>query len=458
MATQTIVTSVIAGGSNNHATVSAEANAVATDFVNAGVVGTITSTSGIAPSTGAFACNQDASPDMGITLTAGSAYIAATPASQSAQVLRAYMSANQTSYVINANATGGTRYDWIYLAVNATNAANPSSAGDNVTAITTSRSTSNVSDNGSPPTFGILLAVVTVANGASSITNANIADKRTQATLAAPAALSTYQSENTFDHVASGCVWSGDSYASTLNGSMTAGVVYIGGVRVAVAVVTAHAFAASKDTYIYVDNTGVVTYSAQTNNAASPALPSNSILLGIIISGAGNIAAATSVNQGQETMVLPIASSIAYAVTDSLGNLICPRDPTRRVLGFRQIISSPGTFTTIAQVTGLSVPVIIPTGRKIKVTFYANGVQNSGTSYSCVSVWDGVVGSGTLLSKGWSYGTTATEPHMTMASVTTTPTATTKTYNAGIDNNGSGTVSFSSLASTSPSYIMVELV
>jgi len=42
----------------------------------------------------------------------------------------------------------------------------------------TSRSTSATTDNGTPPTYGTLLAVVTVANGFSTITNSNIADKR----------------------------------------------------------------------------------------------------------------------------------------------------------------------------------------------------------------------------------------------------------------------------------------
>src|ERR1044072_8828133 len=72
-----------------------------------------------------------------------------------------------------------------------------------------------------------------------------------------------------YDFVKSGCVWSGDSYASTLNGSMTSGVVYLGGKRLTVAAVTAHAFAASKDTYLYLrdngDGTASVQYNAVTN-------------------------------------------------------------------------------------------------------------------------------------------------------------------------------------------------
>lgn len=191
MSAATITTSVVTGGSNSHATVSTEANAYATDFVAQGVLGSFTNTNGVAPMTGSFGVNQDASPDMGITIigtgnttnTQSTAYVTTTPSSQDKQVLRARMSSDYTSYTINANASGATKYDWIYLQASATNAANPSLAADNVITLFTSRSTLNTSDNGSPPTYGVLLAVVTVANGASSITNANISDRRSQVTL-----------------------------------------------------------------------------------------------------------------------------------------------------------------------------------------------------------------------------------------------------------------------------------
>lgn len=185
-----IITSVVTGGTNNHATVSSEANAYATDFITQGVLGSISNSNGTGPGIGSFGVSQDSSPDMGLTITGSGnttngesvAYIKCTPASQDIQVLRARMSTNTTGYTINANSTGSTVYDWIYLQANVTNAAAPDAAADNVVAIYTSRSTTNAADNGSPPTYGILLAVVTVSNGASSITNTNIADKRTQIT------------------------------------------------------------------------------------------------------------------------------------------------------------------------------------------------------------------------------------------------------------------------------------
>lgn len=180
------------------------------------------------------------------------------------------------------------------------------------------------------------------------------------------------RTEALFDHVNSGCVWSGDSYGSTRNASMTSGVIYIGGRRLTVATITARSFTASKDTYIDAsdagDGTATITYTEVSNNAASPALAANSIRIGIIVTGASSIANAGSVNQGQEDKVLPIASSIAYTVTDSLGNLICNRDPLQRTLGYRQVVADQGSITAKVDLTGLSVPVIVPANRRIKIT------------------------------------------------------------------------------------------
>lgn len=169
--------SILTGGTNNHTTTSQEANYISTDFIANGIVGAITNTSGVAPATGGFACNAQGTPDMTIAVTAGGAYVTGTPSGQSSQTFRATLSANQ-NVTISANSSGSTKYDWVYIKLDPTNAANPNLAGDNVFTLTTSRSSSSTSDNGTPPTYGYCIAVVTVANGASSITNGNITDKR----------------------------------------------------------------------------------------------------------------------------------------------------------------------------------------------------------------------------------------------------------------------------------------
>lgn len=174
--------SVLTGGSNNYATTASDLNALATDILSEGVIGTLGNTAGVAPATGGLACNAQGSPNMTVAVTAGVAYVTTTPTSQSSQLLRANIAAQNAT--IAANSTGGTRYDWIYVAMSASGAANPAVDGTGVASITVSRSTSSSTDNGTPPTYGYPIAMVTVSNGASSITNGNITDLRGAATVA----------------------------------------------------------------------------------------------------------------------------------------------------------------------------------------------------------------------------------------------------------------------------------
>ena len=206
--------------------------------------------------------------------------------------------------------------------------------------------------------------------------------------------MATYRSESNFDYVASACVWSGDSYGANKSASQTSGVVYISGVRLPVSAVVSRTFTASKDTYVDINGSGVQVYTEVTNNAASPALSAGSLRLGIIVTGASSIAAAGSVNQGQESIILPIASSIAYSVQDSLGNLICPRDINRKLLGYRQILSNfaPGTNAETL-VTGLNCPVITPTNRKVKISIYSL-TYTAATTTPVARIYNGVFGSG----------------------------------------------------------------
>src|SRR5688572_30571409 len=107
-----IYTDILTGGSNNHETTAEAANAVATDFVSEGVVGAITNTSGVAPATGSFAVNAQGTPDMTVAVSAGQAYVTATPSSQNSQTLRVRNTAS-ANVTISANSTGSTKYDWI---------------------------------------------------------------------------------------------------------------------------------------------------------------------------------------------------------------------------------------------------------------------------------------------------------------------------------------------------------
>lgn len=451
-----LTTSIITTGVNSHLTTAEEANALATDILNPGVIGTLANTSGVAPATGGFAVNAQGSPDTTIAISAGVCYVTATPTGGNSQKVRVKNSAS-ANLTISANATGATRFDWIYVKIDPDKAVAPNVSATDVATLVSSRSTSATTDNGTPPTYGLLLAVVTVANGFSTITNGTIADKRTSPITGISTASSYFA---LYDFVESACVITADAVASTLAGSMTAGFVWLSGVRLTVTAVTARLYTASKDTYVDASNNGdgtaLLTYTEVTNNAASPALTAGSLRLGIVVSGASSIAATTSINQGQESRILPIASSIAYSVTDSLGNLICPRDPNRKVLGYKQVVSNVTGLTNNAQVTGLTCPVIVPTGRKVKITAHADGFQGSASAnlYG-LQIWDGTPGSGTQIA-----GTGITTPNTstnvngdTFAVVT--PATSSKTYNAGAAV-GSGTA-IAGAASGTPAFILVEL-
>lgn len=451
-----IVTSVVTGGTNNHSSTVAEINGPVTDFVNDGVVGTIVLNSG-SGGTGAFAVNAQATPAMYVDVTAGVAYVTATPSGQTSQTLRVYMASNSTSYAISSNSSGSTKYDWIYLKVDPTAANNPASDASDVTSIYTSRSSSATADDGSPPTYGIILAVVTVANGASSIANSAISDKRANASLQAVSTTTYF-----FDFVESGCVWTADSAGSTLNASMSSGVVWISGNRLTVASVSARAFTASKDTYIDLSNNGngtaAFTYTEVTNNAASPALATGAIRIGIIVAGSSSIAASTSINQGQISRVLPIASSIPYAVTDSLGNLICPRDPNRKLLGARQITTPySNANTTPIEVPGLHVPVIVPANRRIKVSV-SSGVwyQDTSTKNVYVRLWEGST-SGTQLNEAAAYMAAGTQNEALYLEAIYIPTSTNITLIVSLHSTGGSSSRGYIGSGSNPVYLKVEL-
>lgn len=263
-----------------------------------------------------------------------------------------------------------------------------------------------------------------------------------------------------YDYVVSGCVWTADAAGSTRVASMTSGVVCIGGNFLTVAAVTSRTFTASKDVYVDVtdngDGTGLLTYTDNTTNAASPAL--TGLRLAIIVVGASNIATAASINQGQQDRVLPIASSIPYQVTDSLGNLICNRTPNPVVIGYRQITGNVSTSsTTAAALTGLSAPVIIPTNRKVKITVFSYSVTNSANAVQSTEIHDGAI-SGTTNQIGGGDQYTQTTPitggsHLVSVMVQASGS---HTYNAS-GRTSTGTATWNAKAQ-SPAYILVELV
>lgn len=272
-------------------------------------------------------------------------------------------------------------------------------------------------------------------------------------------------SEIMFDHVASGLVWTADAAGSTRAASMTAGVVYINGKRITVAAVTARLFTASKDTYVDVldngDGTGTLVYQETTNsNGTSPALAANSVRIAVIVTGASNIAAASSINQGQGSRTVPTASATEYMqVTDTLGNLICPRDSQRKTLGYREVSNADRSTVSgsFVDVTGLKTTVKTPANRKIKISFGSRWVQLSvaGNGYYLSLEEDGVeIYQKVLTSQGIAHA-----QNMDFTVEHTPATSGAHTYNLKYKSDGGATFLIKCTGSTgAKAWLSVDLV
>lgn len=249
---------------------------------------------------------------------------------------------------------------------------------------------------------------------------------------------------------------------SGLTGSLSNVTAVVDGYKLTLTGIANKTYTASKDTYVDLLRSGTtlsVVYTEVTNNAASPALASNSIRIGIVVSSG---AALTTLNQGSPSVTAPVASSVVYAVQDSLGNLIYNTTPSPTQIGYRQIASvfSSGS-TSPVQVTGLSCPVIIPAGRKAKISIVTTNTTINAVATSTVGIWDGTVGSGTRITiAGGSSAVSGASANPSPSGYVqpSLSAASSKTYNAAF-NVDSGTGNFGTSASaTSPSYISVDLV
>jgi hypothetical protein len=255
--------------------------------------------------------------------------------------------------------------------------------------------------------------------------------------------------------IQSGGVW---SQISGLAGGMTAARIWINGVEYSVSAVSTHTFGASVDTYIdYTVGTGLV-YTAVSNNAASPALAANSVRLAIVVSGSSSI---SSINQGSPAVTAPVASSVVYTVCDSLGNLIYPTAPSPIQIGYRYITTAftAVTSTTGSQVTGLSLTILAPGNRRIKLEAWCRGLYSTtGTAQNQLQIWSGVVGSGTLLAAAYSTPPAINEPENAKTTAYAMPAAGSATYNVGIaTSNASDAVNLDA-ATIAPAFISAELV
>jgi len=209
------------------------------------------------------------------------------------------------------------------------------------------------------------LAVTAAKLAADSVTTAKILDGNvTQAKI--DTTLKGFR-EDQYDFVASGGVWTADSAGSTKNGSMTAVVAYIGGLRVTASAITAKVFTASKDTYVDLGSDGVVDYNEVANNAASPALAASHLRLAVVTTDGTDINNANNINQGQFEALTPTVSSRILLITDSLGNLIYNRSPSPGLVGYAVLTSPIDVAVTENPKTILSTVIKVPVNRNFRI-------------------------------------------------------------------------------------------
>lgn len=256
---------------------------------------------------------------------------------------------------------------------------------------------------------GAITATSVASSGAVSGTTGTFTSDITEK----GATLATMRDELGYDYVASGGIWSGDAYGSTRLASMTAGVVYINGKRIALSAVTGRTFTASTDTYIDVSDAGVISYNEVSNNTASPALAANSIRIGIVVTGATNIAAATSINQGNWNAPLPVVSGEYLTGLDTVGNPIYNTSP-EEISYVRTGTSSPAP-TVEADVAGATSTLILTKRSKLNFDLFSHFQLNSGATRT--AFWKLYV-NGVALTQLYSQDNPgATETHWDSASV-----------------------------------------
>jgi len=263
--------------------------------------------------------------------------------------------------------------------------------------------------------------------------------------------LELFRGEALANFVSGGGVWTADNAGVNRNASMTSVVAYINGKRVTASAVSARTFTASKDTYVDLGDDGVITYTEVANNAASPSLASNAIRIAVVITGATTIASQNAINQGQLGPTGPTISSVILSVVDSLGNLIYNRNPTPGVIGYRQATSDQGGITSEVDLTGLSVPVIVPANKRIKITTFTLFANTAAGNRSVLRIKE----STTTYSQGiLVQGANATNETI-ISTVILMPSTGSHTYKL----SGQATAGTSTLANaTMTSFIIVEII
>lgn len=189
---------------------------------------------------------------------------------------------------------------------------------------------------------------------------------------------------------------------------------------------------------------------------------STDTITGFTTSNSGTIYG-IAITTGQITGTSTIASGALATNAVAAANLA-----TNAIVLGTSALTSDFTPATTANtwyaVTGLSNTVTIPSGgRKIRITCYAQVSANVADNNIQIGIWDGTVGSGTLIGVGYfgiQSGTVDVNVIQTaLAVAVVTPSAGSKTYNVGVTfSAASTTVHIRGFASYNASTLIVEAI
>lgn len=186
--------------------------------------------------------------------------------------------------------------------------------------------------------------------------------------------------------VVSGCIW---SLVSGLQGTMSAGRVYVNGYRVTVSAVGSHNFTASVDTYVDVDNLGNITYVAVSNGAPSPALTANSLRLGVLVTNGSTI---TFVNQGQLDITLtsfgPVISGIYLTGFDTNGNALWPQ-ANQKLIGYATGVTNQTGIVSESFLSGFQSTITTNGRQKVKLSAQANVFSSTNGDIGLLRIKEG---------------------------------------------------------------------
>lgn len=169
----------VRGGTNSYQTPPEDFNWLVNQGITDGVIGTIANAT---PDTGSFAVQAQSTPDMTVKVKSGTLIMAATPTSESERKFGVELTAD-SNVTIASNSSGSTKYDKVIVVLPAATLRNPPADGDFTEAATLTTERHNAASEAVTTANAYELAEVTVINGAASIANTDIADKRENAIL-----------------------------------------------------------------------------------------------------------------------------------------------------------------------------------------------------------------------------------------------------------------------------------